>query len=147
MATSKGEVYGFTTKDGTIYIDIEKMNANTPIHEFGHLYWNVMPAEMKAKITELMKQTKEWKRISDNPAYSHLKTEEQKADEVFNTILGNYGENSLQVREMVYYLSVSLTYLVEVSFYIDAGYSLYFVSHCNVNSAVGDVEFGSNGCP
>jgi hypothetical protein len=31
MSTSSGEVYGFVTKDGVIYLDPDRMNANTPI--------------------------------------------------------------------------------------------------------------------
>jgi len=96
-----GTVYGFATGDGRVFIDRTKLNANTPIHEFGHLYWNVMPAEMKAKITELLKQTPKWKELEDNPAYSHLKTDDQKADEIFNTILGNEGESSQKVQEII----------------------------------------------
>ena len=102
MATSKGEIYGFVTKEGDIWIDSNHLNANTPIHEFGHLYWSAaMPAEMKAKITELLKQTPEWKRLEDNPAYAHLKTDDAKADEIFNTLLGNYGQNSQRVNEII----------------------------------------------
>jgi hypothetical protein len=102
MATSKGEIYGFATKDGKIYIDPNLINANTPIHEFGHLFWSsAMPAETKAKITELLKKTKGWKELSNNPAYANLKTDDEKADELFNTLLGNYGEYNPTVREIM----------------------------------------------
>ncbi|MDR0430220.1 MAG: hypothetical protein LBH58_07070, partial [Tannerellaceae bacterium] len=97
MRTSKGEVYGFTTPEGDVYLDPNRMNLNTPIHEFGHLYWDVMPQEMKDEITELLKQTPGWNDLSDNPAYADLKTDDQKADELFNTLLGNYGEANPQV--------------------------------------------------
>jgi hypothetical protein len=102
MATSKGEIYGFTTPEGDVYLDPDKMNANTPIHEFGHLFWSAaMPAETKAKITELLKQTPGWESLSDKPAYANLKTDDRKADELFNTLLGNYGEYSPQVRAIM----------------------------------------------
>ncbi|MDR1373182.1 MAG: hypothetical protein LBJ17_08750, partial [Dysgonamonadaceae bacterium] len=100
MATSKGEVYGFVTPEGDVYLDPGKMNTNTPIHEFGHLFWNVMPKEMKDKITELLKKTPGWEKLSSNPAYAKLKTDDQKADELFNTLLGDYGEYSQKVREI-----------------------------------------------
>jgi len=60
-----------------------------------------MPAEMKAKITELLKQTPKWKELEDNLAYSHLETDDHKADEIFNTILGNEGESSQKVQEII----------------------------------------------
>ncbi|MDR0768787.1 MAG: hypothetical protein LBE71_02625 [Dysgonamonadaceae bacterium] len=101
MSTPKGEVYGFTTPEGDVYIDPNLMSANTPVHEFGHLFWSAaMPAETKAKITELLKQTPGWKSLSDNPAYANLKTDDQKADELFNSFLGDYGEYSGRVREI-----------------------------------------------
>ena len=37
MATPNGEVYGFVTPESGIYINPERMNIQTPIHEFGHL--------------------------------------------------------------------------------------------------------------
>jgi hypothetical protein len=97
-----GRVYGFVTPDGVVYLDPNRMNANTPVHEFGHLFWSAaMPAEMKAEITELLKQTPGWEKLSSNPAYAHLKTDDQKADELFNTILGDYGELTPRVRGIV----------------------------------------------
>ncbi|MDR3142355.1 MAG: hypothetical protein LBU37_11625 [Tannerellaceae bacterium] len=101
MSTLKDEVYGFVTPDGVVYLDPSKMNANTPIHEFGHLFWPAMPQEMRDEITGLLKQTPGWKALADNPAYTNLKTDDQKADEVFNTLLGNYGEYNPRVREIM----------------------------------------------
>ena len=100
MSTPKGEVYGFIIGK-KVYLDPNKLNANTPIHEFGHLYWPIMPAEMRAAITSLLKQTARWKELENNPAYADLKTDDQKANEIFNTILGNYGENSQRVQEII----------------------------------------------
>ncbi|MDR1498464.1 MAG: hypothetical protein LBS59_08700, partial [Puniceicoccales bacterium] len=102
MATSKGEVYGFVTPEGDVYLDLERMNANTPIHEFGHLFWNAgMPEKMKGRIIQLLRGTRGWRELEGNPAYSNLRTDEQKADELFNTLLGDYGEDSRRVREMI----------------------------------------------
>ncbi|MDR0429322.1 MAG: hypothetical protein LBH58_02445, partial [Tannerellaceae bacterium] len=100
MATPKGEVYGFVTPEGVVYLDPGRMNLNTPVHEFGHLYWPFMPQEMRAVIIALLKQTPGWESLSDNPAYANLKTDDQKADELFNRLLGNYGEYNLRVREI-----------------------------------------------
>ena len=101
LTDKSGTLYGFVTKDGVIYFDKSKLNANTPIHEFGHLFWNLMPAEMKAQITGLLKGTAEWQRIKNNPDYAHLKTDDEIADEVFNTILGDMAEGSQRVQEVI----------------------------------------------
>ncbi|MDR1584004.1 MAG: hypothetical protein LBS55_12260, partial [Prevotellaceae bacterium] len=54
-----------------------------------------------ATITGILKQTPGWKSLSNNPAYAKLKTDDQKADELFNTLLGNYGEYNPRVREII----------------------------------------------
>jgi hypothetical protein len=41
MKNKNGEVYGFEY-NGEIYIDRTKLNANTPIHEFGHVWLNFL---------------------------------------------------------------------------------------------------------
>lgn len=38
LKTSKGEIYGITFPYSSIWLDETKINANTPIHEFTHLY-------------------------------------------------------------------------------------------------------------
>lgn len=37
MKSSSGEILGFSTQDGKIYLNAEHLNPNTPIHEAGHL--------------------------------------------------------------------------------------------------------------
>jgi len=64
MATSKGEVYGFVTKEGDVYIDPNKLNANTPIHEVGHLFWDIMPEKEKQEIIDLLKETPMWQELA-----------------------------------------------------------------------------------
>jgi hypothetical protein len=51
MATPDGDIYGFVAPDGTIYIDPDLLNANTPIHEAGHLIWHALPKALRDKIT------------------------------------------------------------------------------------------------
>lgn len=36
--TADGEVYGFVTKDGKIYLDPKHLDPSLPIHEYGHLW-------------------------------------------------------------------------------------------------------------
>jgi hypothetical protein len=75
MFTPQGDVYGFVTQEGVVYLDPDRMNANTPIHEFGHL-WNSFIKEnfpeLWAKGKELILQTDYWKKVINDPAYSHL---------------------------------------------------------------------------
>ncbi|MDR0824034.1 MAG: hypothetical protein LBN74_03000 [Prevotella sp.] len=94
MATKDGEVYGFVTPEGVVYLDPDKMNANTPIHEFGHL-WNSFVKknnpELWKKGAGLIKQSKYWEEVNNNPAYADL-SEERKIDEAMAMAIGDKGE-------------------------------------------------------
>jgi hypothetical protein len=94
MATSKGEVYGFVTPDRTVYLDGERMNANTPIHEFGHL-WNTFVKENNPELwdkgAELIKNSPYMEAVNSDPNYAGL-SEEQKADEAMARAIGDRGE-------------------------------------------------------
>ncbi|MDR2410134.1 MAG: hypothetical protein LBE13_18775, partial [Bacteroidales bacterium] len=97
MSTPKGEVYG-AVKNGIVYLDFDKLNSNTPIHEFGHL-WNdfVMAANkpLWGKGVELAKQSEYWEKIAKNPTAFGLPknaTENQIANEVLARLYGNRGE-------------------------------------------------------
>ncbi|GHV60763.1 hypothetical protein FACS1894195_0080 [Bacteroidia bacterium] len=100
MATSTGEVYGFVTQYGTVYIDPNKLNANTPIHEFGHL-WNSYIKENNKQLwergKELIKATQYYKGLASNPAYSKL-TEDQKVDEALAQMIGDRGEQIVSAK-------------------------------------------------
>ncbi|MDY3326692.1 ParB N-terminal domain-containing protein [Riemerella anatipestifer] len=94
MQTSNGEIYGAKLPDGTIYINPNKLNANTPIHEFSHLWEQLMPNAWKRGV-ELLKQTKIGKdifgKLKSEGNYPNL-TDEQLWSEALNTHIGNYGE-------------------------------------------------------
>lgn len=94
MRTSKGEIYGAKLPDGTIYINPNNLNANTAIHEFSHLWEQVMPTSWKKGVA-LIKETKTGKAIFDqlkkDGNYSTL-SDEQLWSEALNTHIGNYGE-------------------------------------------------------
>lgn len=70
-----GEVYGFTV-GGKIYIDPRIAKADTPIHEYTHLWSdalrNVNPEEWK-NVVNLMKGTWAWDYVKKN--YPELKTD------------------------------------------------------------------------
>lgn len=94
MRTNVGDVYGFVTPDGTVYLDSTRMNANTPIHEFGHL-WNSFTKENNAELynrgAELIKESEYWQRVNDNPSYRNL-SDEAKVDEALAIAIGDKGE-------------------------------------------------------
>ena len=97
--TSKGEIWGFTT-DGKIYLDPSVANAETPIHEYTHIWADAIrennPKEW-SNIVNLMKTTTLWGQIKKD--YPELKTEDEVADEVLATYSGKRGAEKL-LKEM-----------------------------------------------
>jgi hypothetical protein len=92
--TPDGEVYG-AVKGSVVYLDPNKLNANTPIHEFGHLWNDTVRSnnpELWAKIKELTKETPYFKDLLDNPAYANLKDDDARVDEAFAQAMGDEGE-------------------------------------------------------
>lgn len=93
LKDKNNHVYGFV-KDGQVYINGETLNANTPIHEFGHVWTNMLkganPALYK-KGLDLVKDTKYYDRIKKNKNYANL-TEEQILEEALVTAIGDRGE-------------------------------------------------------
>ena len=92
---AQGNVYGYVTPEGVIHLDATRMNANTPIHEFGHLWNDYIKKnnpELYQRGVELIKQSPYyWERIYNNPAYSNL-SEEAKIDEALAMAYGDKGE-------------------------------------------------------
>lgn len=92
---TNGTVYGFVSSDGVVYLNPERMNANTPIHEFGHL-WNTFTKknnpELYNKGAELVKESEYWQSVNNNPAYMNL-SDEAKIDEAMAMAIGDKGES------------------------------------------------------
>lgn len=90
-----GEVYGFTV-NGKIYLDPEKLNANTPIHEYTHLWDNALMKanpELWQRGKDLMKQLPMWEEVKHDPAYKTIAdNEDLVASEVHSRLAGNHGE-------------------------------------------------------
>lgn len=92
-------IYGAVLPDGTMYLNPEKINANTPIHEHTHLFNQIIQKtnpKLWNKIVEATKKTEVWDEVKNDPNYSNLKTDDQIADEVFSRIAGDRGEGSWQ---------------------------------------------------
>lgn len=97
--TSNGEAYGFTV-GGIIYIDPRIATAETPIHEYAHLWATAMregnPTEWK-NIVGLMKGTSVWAEVQK--LYPELKNDDDIADEVLATFSGRRGAERLRAEQ------------------------------------------------
>ena len=94
--TADGNAYGFTV-GGKIYIDPRISTADTPIHEYAHLWASAMqklnPNEW-ANIVKLMKGTPIWEEVKRN--YPELTTDNEIADEVLAFYSGSRGAERLR---------------------------------------------------
>ena len=94
--TKNGEAYGFTV-GGKIYIDPRIANAETPIHEYGHLWGSALrsgnPKEWE-NVVGLMKGTPVWEEVKER--YPELETDDEIADEVIATYSGRRGAERLR---------------------------------------------------
>ncbi|MFC4672646.1 helicase-related protein, partial [Dysgonomonas termitidis] len=100
---TQGNVYGYVTPDGVIYLDATRINANTPVHEFGHL-WNSFIKENNPELwkkgVELIRQSPYYREcIYNNPAYSGL-PEERKIDEALAMAIGDKGEKTVNSEQL-----------------------------------------------
>ena len=91
------QAYGFV-HNGTIYIDPRIATAETPLHEYTHLWAEVLrqrnPQEWQ-NIVQMMKDTPDvWNYVKQN--YPHLKTDDQIADEALAQFSGKRGYQKLQ---------------------------------------------------
>ena len=99
LRTSRGEVYGFV-KDGKIYIDRELLDANTPVHEYTHI-WDKAVREKNPELwnkgVELLKQTELWSDVVNDVAYQNIKDDENLvASEVHSRLTGKNSEKILK---------------------------------------------------
>ena len=98
IRTAQGVVYGMTYPDGTIYLNPDALNAETPIHEFSHIWESAFPEEWKKGI-EMMKESKGFKKalaeVQSNPFYKNL-TEAEQRSEALNLLVGRKGETYFQ---------------------------------------------------
>lgn len=94
--TKNGKAYGFTV-GGKIYVDPRIAKADTPIHEYSHL-WASMFRDVNPKewsnVVKLMKDSPLWEEIRKK--YPELKTDEEIADEVLAHFSGKRGAERLR---------------------------------------------------
>lgn len=88
--TPLGEVYGFVTPDGRMFLDETKINPEHPIHEYTHL-WDRALQKTKPELwnrgIEIMKQTSLWGTIENDVNYgTKWKKENLSQEELDNRI-------------------------------------------------------------
>lgn len=92
----EGTSYGFTVND-KIYVDPRIATAETPIHEYSHLWTTAIqkanPKEWE-NIVGLMKNTSIWNEVK--ASYKDLHTDNEIADEVLATYSGRAGAEKLR---------------------------------------------------
>lgn len=97
FAQGKGVVYGYT--DGKeIVLNQEHLNANTPIHEYQHL-WRTAAKKMNPELIEqgdkLIMQTQLFSDLKKDPNYKHL-SDDEICDEAFARLTGEDGAAILE---------------------------------------------------
>lgn len=94
--TKNGEAYGFTV-GGKIYYDPRIANAETPVHEYAHLWASALKANNAKEwknVVDLMKGTNVWEEVKET--YPELETDDEIADEVLATYSGRRGAKRLR---------------------------------------------------
>ena len=94
--TKNGEAYGFTV-GGKIYYDPRIANAETPVHEYAHLWASALKANNVKEwknVVDLMKGTNVWEEVKKT--YPELETDDEIADEVLATYSGRRGAEQLR---------------------------------------------------
>lgn len=92
-----GTVYGATV-GGKIYLNRERLNPNTPIHEYTHLWFSALKdanQELYKRGVELMKQLPIWEEVKTDPNYAELSGDDAIASECLSRLVGDRGADKL----------------------------------------------------
>ncbi len=96
LRTVGGEVYGLV-KDGRIYLDPKVATAETAVHEYTHLWGDMLrrkDAEQWSHTVKELKNSVLWAEVKE--LYPELKTDDEIADEVLSTFSGRRGAERLR---------------------------------------------------
>lgn len=92
-----GTVYGATV-GGKIYLNRERLNPNTPIHEYTHLWFSALEKanpELYKRGVELMRQLPIWEEVKTDPNYAELSGDDAIASECLSRLVGGKGADVL----------------------------------------------------
>ncbi len=96
MLATGGKMYGFVRADGTILVDTDIATAETPIHEYTHLWAAALrqrnPEEWQA-IVKMMRDTPQWHQVRRD--YPHLQNSDDIAEEALALYSGERGHKRL----------------------------------------------------
>ena len=96
LRTAGGEVYGLV-KDGRIYLDPKVATAETAVHEYTHLWGDMLRCKDSEQWSHTVKELKNsvlWEEVKE--LYPELKTDDEIADEVLSTFSGRRGAERLR---------------------------------------------------
>ena len=96
LRTAGGEVYGLV-KDGRIYLDPKVATAETAVHEYTHLWGDMLrrkDSEQWSRTVKELKNSVLWEEVKE--LYPELKTDDEIADEVLSTFSGRRGAERLR---------------------------------------------------
>ena len=96
LRTAGGEVYGLV-KDGRIYLDPKVATAETAVHEYTHLWGDMLRRKDSEQWSHTVKELKDsvlWEEVKES--YPELKTDDEIADEVLSTFSGRRGAERLR---------------------------------------------------
>ena len=95
LRTAGGEVYGLV-KDGRIYLDPKVATSETAVHEYTHLWGDMLRRKDSEQWSHTVKELKNsvlWEEVKE--LYPELKTDDEIADEVLSTFSGRRGAERL----------------------------------------------------
>ena len=96
LRTADGEVYGLV-KDGRIYLDPKVATSETAVHEYTHLWGDMLRRKDFEQWNHTVKELKNsvlWEEVKE--LYPELKTDDEIADEVLSTFSGRRGAERLR---------------------------------------------------
>ena len=96
LRTAGGEVYGLV-KDGRIYLDPKVATAETAVHEYTHLWGDMLRRKDSEQWSHTVKELKNsvlWEEVKES--YPELQTDDEIADEVLSTFSGRRGAERLR---------------------------------------------------
>ena len=96
LRTADGEVYGLV-KDGRIYLDPKVATSETAVHEYTHLWGDMLRRKDSEQWSHTVKELKNsvlWEEVKE--LYPELKTDDEIADEVLSTFSGRRGAERLR---------------------------------------------------